>query len=64
MPTRTPHLVNNPFASLTKDEAEARLADLYPQRAQLEYEIAQLQRIVLSYNVMYYDKDGKVCRAV
>jgi hypothetical protein len=64
VPTRQPYLENNPFASLTLEEARARLKDLYPQLHDLEFEIDQLRRIVVSHNITYMDRDGIVHRAV
>jgi hypothetical protein len=63
VPTRAPYLVDNPFASLTEEEARARLKDLYPQWRDLQYEIEQLERVVRSYSIVYFDQDGNVCRA-
>jgi hypothetical protein len=63
IPTRAPYLADNPFAHLTKEEAYTKLTDRLRLLDKLQWEVDQLRRIVLSFNIMYYDQDGNVCRA-
>ena len=63
-PTRAPYLENNPFAHLTEDEARTRLRELYPQLRAIQHEIEHLERIALSFNIVYMGPDGIVRKAV
>ena len=63
-PTRTKYLEDNPFAGFTEDEARARLKELYPQLRAIQHEIVYLERIALSFNIVYKGPDGVVRKAV
>ena len=63
-PTRAEYLENNPFADWTEEQARDRLKDLYPQLRALQIEIEHLERIALSFNIIYMGPDGVVRKAV